>query len=464
MAVGLVIRAASVIGSRSRADLPRLARIDVLTSAGASLGWLSASAIILAVWLGWASLAVVGLLGTALFHLVVLFAFATLRGQDPMRSSTVTRRFSPDVVTEGDDVTEQVLFSGTRIPIGYRLFVSGRIGPRWPQSRHVLDASESGGEVVLESNLGPALRGEHEAEPLEVWLQDTFGLCRSMRVEVGRAHLTVLPRISKALKTAPLLERGDGPRAPRPAARLPTEGHFRLREYQRGDDVRRIHWVRSAAAREIVVRLPDEIPPDRPRVRVVLDTFFPEGPALTCDGPAEQLDAAVGVWLAVARSLAESGAQVTLVAALPQGTGVAVVREHFSLRAPTVAQRLGARAVWQGQIEVGALLTEDPTFVVSRAILARPPEDGHVRWVLVAHGGVQPPAWPTQAGARFPYPMGSAENRWTLRRREANRLAIARRDHARCLVTMRAGIVAPPPGSFVAVALHDGTIRLDVSR
>src|SRR6185437_10626849 len=100
--------------------------------------------------------------------------------------------------------------------------------------------------------------------------------------------------------------------------RLPTEGNLDLREYRDGDDVRRIHWIRSLAANQLVVRMPDEIPPDRPKVRLILDTFFPESFALHTDTPAEVLDAMVAVWLGVARAFAEKGTQVRLVAAVPQ--------------------------------------------------------------------------------------------------------------------------------------------------
>jgi uncharacterized protein (DUF58 family) len=442
---------------------PFLPQIDVLTGSGSALAWTSAFAIMGAVWLGWASLAVVGLLGTALFHIVVLLTFAAIRGADPMRGASISRRFVPEVVSEGDAVVEELRFAGTRIPLGFRLFATGRVGARWATSRHVLEAAESNGEVVLESEVGPAIRGTHEAEPIEVWLQDTFGLCQSLRVQVAPARLTVLPRFRAAEKTAPLLDRGHGPRAPRAASRLPTEGHFRLREYQQGDDVRRIHWVRSLAAREMIVRLPDELPPDQPHVRLVLDTYFPEAPTLACDAPSEMLDSLVNVWLAVARSLVESGARVTLVTAVPQGEGVAMARHDLRLRAPDAALRLGAQVSWQSRMTVDELLTDEETYVVSRAVITHPPANGKTRWIVVLPT-VTTPHWPFSSGARLPYPMGSSENRWSHRRRIANRLAIARRDHTQALMMMRVDVARPPPGSFYVVPTREGAHRLEAIR
>ena len=463
LAGALVLRTVGILSAR-RHEAPILTQIDVLTSSGSALAWLSAFAIIGAVGLGWASLAVVGLLGTALFHIVVLFTFVALRGPDPMRAASISRRFVPEVVTEGDTVVEELRFAGARIPIGFRLFASGRLGPRWAMTRHVLDAAESGAEVVLESEIGPAIRGDYDAAPIAVWLQDTFGLCRSIRVPVGAAHLTVLPRLRKAEKTAPLLERGQGPRAPRPTPRLPTEGHYNLREYQQGDDVRRIHWVRSLAAGELIVRLPDEIPPDRPHVRLVLDTFFPEAPALACNAPSEMLDSIVGVWLAVARALAESGSRVTLVTAMRHQGSLMKARQELTLRDPAAALRLGAKVSWQSGMMVDELLTDEATFVVSRAVLVPPAPHAKVRWIVVFPTGIAPDQpWRFQSGARLPYPMGSSENRWSHRRREESRLALARRDRAR-LLAMRPDVARPPLGSFFVVPTLEGAIRLEPAR
>lgn len=466
----LIVRTVILMFSRRRDDAakaaPVLAQIDVLTSSGSALAWSSAFAIMAAVWLGWASLAVVGLLGTGLLDAVVLFAFVALRSVEPLRGGVLSRKFVPATVTEGDDVREELRLAETRIPLGFRLFVSGRVGPRFATSRHVLEAGESRADVVLESEIGPAFRGEHDAEPIVMWLEDTFGLCRSVRVEVGTsaARLTVLPRMRDADKTVPLLDRGHGPRAPRATVRMPTEGQFHLREYQQGDDVRRIHWMRSVAARELVVRLPDEIPPDRPRVRLVLDTFFPEADTLASDAPSELLDSMVSVWLAAGKALVEAGASVTLAVAVPRDGGVVVARQELMLRALDPALRIGARVRWQSSVPVDQIFTDEATYVVSRAVLASPLEQGKCRWIVVFPSAISAePPWPSASGARLRYPMGSPENRWTLRRREETRTALARRDRARVL-GMRGDIVRPLPGSFFVVPAPDGAIRIEATR
>jgi uncharacterized protein (DUF58 family) len=466
LAAGLTLRTALAVRDRKKPGAASvLARIDVLTASGAALGWVSAFGIVGAVTLGWASLAAVGLLGAALFHVVVLLTFVATGGSDPMRTSGIERRFVPEVATEGDELVEQIRFASPRIPIGFRMFVTGRIGPRWATTRHVLEAAEAGGEILLESDVGPALRGEYQAPPLEVWLQDTFGICKSFRAPAAGASLTVLPRMAVGSELPPLLDLGAGPQEPRPAALLATEGQFRLREYQQGDDVRRIHWVRSLAARELIVRLPDEAPPDRPHVRLVLDTYFPEALGLSCDAPAEMLDSIVRVWLAVGRALVESGARVTMVAAIPGANGEAkALRQELTARSSAAALRLGAQVAWQRSQIVGQVLTDEPTFVVSRSVLADPAQHPKARWIVALPVGVTEPPWPLTAAARLPFPMGSSDNRWSQRRTEAARIALARRDHSHALRMRRNDVAPPPPGSFLAIPCTDGKIRLEALR
>ena len=467
LAALLAVRATALVvrrANRERGEGPGvLERLDLLTASGSALAWSSAFAIMGAVWIGWASLAAVGLLGSGVFHIVALFAFAAAGGPDPLRGAKVARRFSPGAFAEGDDVIEEIEIAGVQIPIGFRMFVTGRIGPRWATSRHVLESVDSGSEVILEAEVGPAVRGEHAPEPLEVWLEDVFGLFRSVRARVAdEGSVVVLPKLLSVDRRVSLLDHGIGPRAPQRAVRLPTEGAFDLKEYKPGDDVRRIHWTRSVATGQLVVRKPDEIPPDRPKVRLVLDTFFPDAFALTCDAPAELLDAVVGVWLALARSLAESGVRVTLVAGVVAGEKVVPKRHDVSLRAFGAALRFGAEIGWQNRMPVEELFTGEATLVVARGVLTHPSACGAERWVIVLPEISPAFPWPFSDGASLPYPPGSSDNRWLRRREAKERFSRMRTDHAKAMLVMQDNVVRPPPGSLTAGLGQDGTVSLEV--
>jgi hypothetical protein len=330
-------------------------------------------------------------------------------------------------------------------------------------SRYVVEDGESGGEVRLESDVGPAIRGDHEAEPLEIWLQDVFGLCRSARVRAGGGRLTVLPRVRTVVGAEPLLGERGVDLEPKTSERLPTEGALKLREYQPGDDARRIHWVRSLTARELVVRLPDEIPPDRPGVRLLLDTFLPGVEAYSCVAPAELLDALVAVWLGVGRALADGGSRVTLVTAAPKEAGTVRVEQPLSSHTMSRALRLGAEVRWQDTLSLTGLVTDEPTIIVSYRFQPDPTDGGELRWIIVPE-----PVWTCfeeqpqkHASAVFPHPLASPDNRWSRRRRERSRHRRALRDH-KSFGRVCADTATRQSGSLVARPGRDERIRLDV--
>jgi hypothetical protein len=224
---------------------------------------------------------------------------------------------------------------------------------------------------------------------------------------------------------------------------------MRLREYQPGDDARRIHWLRSLTAGQIVVRLPDELPLERPSVRLVLDTFMPEcwdpkliercgvaltAPAvesLTCRAPADLMDALVAVWLGVGRALVDAGVRVTLVTASIEADGVLPLQRVLLPRAESPARRMGSRLRWQETLRPEALLGEGRTVVVSHRLPANAKES-EARWIVVPASLWAPLDEGIARGSAglFPHPMGSADNRWSRRRRERARIERAKTDHA----------------------------------
>jgi uncharacterized protein (DUF58 family) len=438
IALGLAARC-TFVRAKGDPQAPRvtlLDRLDVLTASGSGTLWVSVVAIVGAARLGWPSLSFVGVLGLALVLLVVVWTLLVAGGDDPIGVSSITRRMVPACVVEGDSVIEEVRLASARIPDGFRLFVTGSIGPRWATSRHAVDASASGGEVVLESDVGPALRGEHRAAPLEVWLEDVFGLCQSVHRRAAAASLTVLPRV-RAVDGAPsALDRGGYDFEPRPAQVLPTEGSLRLREYLPGDDARRIHWLRSLTAHQVVMRLPDELPPDRPDVCLVLDTFLAPRSPLSCESHHALLDALVTVWLGAGRALMEAGARVTLLTAAPSVRGnigdVAPRTLALSSRGHGPALRLGAEVRWQDDLGVEELLADDKRKVVVVSYRLQPDPKGArvLKWIVVPRSLwvapderlLKPSRW------QLPHTIGSPDNRWTSRRLEAVRLRRAWRD------------------------------------
>lgn len=183
-------------------------------------------------------------------------------------------------------------------------FVLEGIGHKWV--RHL--------RYQVRSNL----RGHFEIGPMTIRVTDPFGL-----VELGRAFHTSAP-LTVTPRTVPLPAirmggawTGSGDNRPRSFATGSAED-VTVREYRRGDDLRRVHWRSSARVGELMVRREEQ--PWQSRVTVVLDNRLR---AHRGQGAASSLEAAVSAAASVAVHLARRGFTVRLVTAAGEDSSAA---------------------------------------------------------------------------------------------------------------------------------------------
>jgi hypothetical protein len=173
--------------------------------------------------------------------------------------------------------------------------------------------------------------------------------------------------------------------------------------------------VRSLQRDELVVRLPDELPPAEPDVRLVLDNELYCGEMLSCRAPDELLDALVRVWLGTGKALAEMGTRVTLATAIDG----ALVDRTLAPRAMHKSLQLGARVTWQNEVPLTALVRErSKQHAMKQIVVTSRPRRSQlateVGWIVVpevAWTSPEPAPWRTRAAATLPFPLGAAENR-----------------------------------------------------
>jgi len=413
----------------SEASTP-IDRIDVLTANGAAMMWTGLLALIGSAWSGWASLGVIGVLGVGTVSVAALWTAIVAASNAVWRRAEVSCSVLPEMATEGDPLREQIEIRALAIPPGMRLFVMGRAQRHGVISRYVVDGEV--GELRLESELGPALRGEHHAPPLAMWFGDVMGLTRTAVVHRAPTAFTVVPRQVAVDGARTLLGEGGDDQRALPAHKMPTEGTFRIRSYVPGDDARRIHWVRSLQQDQLIVRLPDEIPPADPEIRLVLDNELFGTDALTCRAPDEMLDVLVRVWLGIGKALAGQGTRVTLVAALRDGDAITPHERVIHARSTQTAMRFGSRIGWQSKVALEQLVgaRRDKQIVVS----ARPRRvaSAEVKWVVVPEGAwtMPEPGLPAESATRHLYPIGAPENRGDRRVRERARATTRWQDRA----------------------------------
>ena len=432
--------------------------VDVLTATGAATLWTATIALVLAGVIGWASLAVLGVIGLGAVELAATWTALVAGGNRPWRDALIRRAITPEVAVEGDPLCEEITLAGVRIPTGTRLFVVGWTTWHGRVTRYAIGAESGGAELKLTAQLGPAQRGVHRAPLLRLWLADTLGLTRTQVTYRGSADFVVLPRPAIVDGARGLVAAGGDDQATRPS-RQPTEGTLRIRDYLPGDDTRRIHWVRSLQVDKLIMRLPDEVPPAEPAVRLVLDNELNPAYAYLCRAPNELLDALVDVWLGVANALTAAGTRVTLVAAaapIAHDEQVEPIERVVHAGAPREALRLGARIGWQNQIALTRLLARGAArqLVVSARIRSLAAHDGVVepRWIVVPEPAwTTPETWlPNLMPNVLAFPLGAADNRRGRRRREDRRMELVQRDRAMFSQAMNCTGWQPTPGHFIA--------------
>lgn len=228
---------------------------------------------------GWAALGAAGalvvlwpafgeplLLAAALFlGLAVGFGAWYVRRIAPR--AAVSRNISPEQVHDGERalvtvtlVTKRTL-SHTHITdtvegLGTAQFVADQVAPNDPLTGRY--------EILCRP------RGVYRVGPTDVRIRDPFGMAESGGA-AGRAdRLVVYPAI-ETLEGLPIV-RGQDPNTSTSRARFSQTGgedFFTLREYQRGDDLRKVHWPSSAKRDELMIRQLEM--PWQSRALVVLD-------------------------------------------------------------------------------------------------------------------------------------------------------------------------------------------------
>ena len=279
--------------------------LSALTVRGRAFLAAGGTAFVCALFLGHDELIRVGAL-----LLLLPLATAYFLGRSRYRLGLV-RSLTPSQVAAGQQARVQLdLTNDGRMPTGLLLledqipyvlgtrprFVVDRMGPRWKRSVGYLVRSD--------------VRGKFEVGPMKVRLSDPFGLVELERTFQTRSSLVVTPRVV-GLPVIPLsgVWTGSGDNRPRAFASGSAED-VTVREYRRGDDLRRVHWRSSAHAGELMVRREEQ--PWQSRATLFLDN---RKIAHRGSGAASSLEHAVSAAASIAVHLVQRGFSVRLVTA-----------------------------------------------------------------------------------------------------------------------------------------------------
>ncbi len=315
------------------------------------------SAIAAAIALGLDDLARVGVLLLAL-----PLVSTTLLTRRPPRLG-LSRSVSPRTLTVGQPATVDLRLSNAEGRPGGVLLLEERVpyalGSR---QRFVIDRARGQWERTVRYTVRSEIRGRHVLGPMSVRSADPFGLVERRRAFLSTTPLVVTPRV-EALPVIALSGSwtGSGDNRPRAFSGGSAED-VTIRDYRRGDDLRRVHWRSTARTGELMVRREEQ--PWQSRATVFVDN---RRSSHAGSGPASSFERAVSVAASVVVHLTARGFRVRLVTA--EGTQDAsawhehgVVRSEAGplLEALAVLEpvdRLRLEAPWaQGQQSGGLLV------------------------------------------------------------------------------------------------------------
>lgn len=337
----------------------RLAVADgwaALTPRGRAFVSAGVSAVAASVLLGLDDLARVGVLVLAL-----PLVSTTILGRRPPRLG-LSRTVAPRTLSVGQPARVELRLSNDEGSPGGVLLLEERVpyalGSR---QRFVIDRARGQWVRTVEYTVRSEIRGRHVLGPMSVRSADPFGLVERRRTFHASTPVVVVPRV----ETLPVIGlegawTGSGDNRPRAFAGGSAED-VTIRDYRRGDDLRRVHWRSTARTGELMVRREEQ--PWQSRATVFVDN---RRTSHAGSGPTSSFERAVSVAASAVVHLTARGFRVRLVTA--EGTqdasawhehGVARTESGPLLEALAVLEavdRLRLDAPWAQTHQSGGLL------------------------------------------------------------------------------------------------------------
>jgi uncharacterized protein (DUF58 family) len=168
-------------------------------------------------------------------------------------------------------------------------------GKRW--ARFLIAPLDPGEVRWAAYTLPTSRRGVFALGPLELELSDPFGLARVVTIGCPLSTLTVHPKVEVIRSRYLPAERDPDMRVPLPVLGRIGDEFYGLREYQDGDDLRRVHWASTARVDELMIRQPENLLQGRLTVAVDLRSAVHDATTLE-----EALSAAASLLMAGIRS------------------------------------------------------------------------------------------------------------------------------------------------------------------
>ena len=183
-------------------------------------------------------------------------------------------------------------------------------------ARLVVTGIPPGSKQTVSYSVVARYRGRYTIGPLSIYIIDPFGLARVRIQNPSRTELIVYPEVEDLEPwTLGLQGAGAGESTVRYLHRSAAE-FYTMREYVRGDDLRRIHWPSVARTGQLMIRQ------DESTRRSTATLFLDNRSAALGTNGAPGFERAVSVAASIGRVLIQEGFAIHLAAADAPATPV----------------------------------------------------------------------------------------------------------------------------------------------
>lgn len=288
-----------------------------------------------------------GIIVACIYGLLLILGFARLMTLFWLQPLTVERELSADVLAIGEKLRVVVkLTNPSPWPILW-LYAEETLPEKMPRdgiTKRLLFLPP-GRSFFLTYQLTPLNRGCHQIGPMVVESGDVFGLFRKSRIDRHRDFVTVVPSYEPIGEFQVGQRRSLGDITAMRSVFEDTTRIRGIREYQRGDPLKRIHWKSSARLGTLHSKIYD--PVVEAGATVILDFHadaWSEARALQIAKPAPEI--AIELACTVCRYLSDGGWRLGFFSngrdplGLP-GISMAQARAADSLREALTSARLG---------------------------------------------------------------------------------------------------------------------------
>ena len=225
----------------------------------------------------------------------------------------ITRVVSPPTLVVGETATVRVQVDNGGAPTGVLLLEEQLPYALGARPRFLVQPMYRGAHELLTYSVRPEIRGRHQLGPMQVRLREPFGMVERRQEVPGTTQLLVTPPITplREIKLGGgwFASGDDHPRS----FTVGNVADVVVREYRRGDDLRRVHWRSTARMGELMVRNEEQL--WQAKATVVLDN---RAVSHRGNGPGSSLESAVAAAASVAVHLSGLGYRVRLIT----GSGV----------------------------------------------------------------------------------------------------------------------------------------------